>query len=189
MRPTARRVPVSTWAAAARPTSSASVTMSAQKPPRFWNASPPASLRCAIPDSTPLHLDEYTHLLAAEAPIAHCTSGLTWCFPAALSYAHDVPLIASGTLAGDRLLARLAHQGLPQALLDLGFTSLDDFWPPWSAALQNGEIASIAFAARLSPAAAETGAVTVQEFRGLGLAAAATAGWAAHPALRGRVLF
>jgi len=141
------------------------------------------------PDSTPPHLDEYTHLLAAEAPIAHCTLGLTWCFPAALSYAHDVPLIASGTPAGDRLLARLAHQGLPQALLELGFTSLDDFWPPWCAALQNGEIASIAFAARLSPAAAETGVVTVQEFRGQGLAAAATAGWAAHPALRGRALF
>lgn len=45
------------------------------------------------------------------------------------------------------------------------------------------------FAARLSRSAAETGVATVPAFRGRGYAAAATAGWAALPSLRGHILF
>src|SRR6266571_3926690 len=90
---------------------------------------------------------------------------------------------------GDMLLARLASEGVPPPLSALGFSSASDFWPPWCVALKDGDIASIAFAARLSPAAAEPGVGTVPQFRGQGLAAAVTAGWAAHPALRGRALF
>jgi hypothetical protein len=142
-----------------------------------------------LPASTPIHLDDYILLLAAAEPVDRCSSGLTWCFPTRLEYAQDVPLVASGTPAGDQLLAHLVQAGLPQPFTALGFASVDDFWAPWCAALQDGEIASIAFAARLSSAAAETGVVTVPAFRGRGLAAAATAGWAAHPALRGRALF
>src|SRR5207302_1577830 len=109
--------------------------------------------------------------------------------PGHLTYPHDVPLVSSGTPAGETLLARLAQDGMPQPLAALGFSSPSEFWPPWCLALQDGEIASIAFAARLSPTAAETGVVTVPKSRGQGLAAAVTAGWAAHPALRGRALF
>ena len=66
---------------------------------------------------------------------------------------------------------------------------MGDFWPPWCVALQGDEIAAIAFAARLSPDAAEPGVGSVPAFRGRGLAAAATAGWAALPGLQGRALF
>jgi hypothetical protein len=163
------------------------------------------------PGSNPVHVDEYVRLLAAEAPIVTCTSGLTWSFASAPSFAsgsaflggpslaleprsgaeaHPMfTLVASGTLEGDHLLARLAREGMPTALRTLGFTSASDFWPPWCVALQDGEIASIAFASRLTPVGAETGVATVPELRGRGLAAAATAGWAAHPDLRGHRLF
>jgi hypothetical protein len=116
-------------------------------------------------------VDEYVRLLAAEAPIVTCTSGLTWSFASAPSFASGsaflggpslaleprgggqpyplVPQIASGTVQGDHLLARLAREAMPTALRTLGFTSESDFWPPWCVALQDGEIASIAFASRL----------------------------------------
>jgi hypothetical protein len=141
------------------------------------------------PESTPLHVDDYVKLLATETPVVHTTAGLTWSFPDPFAYAHDVELVGSGTPAGDALLARLADRGIPRGLLALGFNSLADFWPPWCVALQDSQIASIAFAARLAPAAAETGVATVPGFRGRGLAAAATAGWATHPSLEGRALF
>src|SRR5207302_1073695 len=127
--------------------------------------------------------------LAADAPVRDHTLGLTWSFPDHFTYIHDTPVVSSGSRAGETLLARLAQEGMPQQLAALGFSSPSEFWPPWCVALQNNEIASIAFAARLSRAAAETGVVTVPQFRGQGLAAAVTAGWAAHPALRGRALF
>ena len=179
----------------------------AQALERLAAAEPP----CRHPDSRPIHLDDYVRLLAAEAPVENARSGLTWTFASAPPAASApsflgmpslaraprsggeanamVCMVASGTPEGDRLLARLADEGMPNSLVALGFTSLNDFWPPWCAALQHDEIASIAFAARLSPDAAETGVVTVPAFRGQGLAAAATAAWAAHPALHGRALF
>jgi hypothetical protein len=140
-------------------------------------------------DSTPVHLDDYLRLLARDAPVQHWHFGLAWCFPQALDYPVQVPVIASDTPQGAQLVTRLASDGLPDALLQLGFASPDDFWEPWCAAVHLDEIASIAFAARLGRHAAATGVATVPAYRGQGFAAAATAAWAAHPALRGRVLF
>jgi predicted GNAT family acetyltransferase len=78
---------------------------------------------------------------------------------------------------------------MPDDLLALGFEDVSHFWEPWCVALDGAEIASIAFSARLTPASAATGVATVPSRRGLGYAAAATAGWAKHPALACRHLF
>ncbi len=75
------------------------------------------------------------------------------------------------------------------ALIDMGFTSLGEFWPPWSIAMDGDEIASIAFTVAKNHHAAEVGLATMPAFRGRGLGAAATAGWASHPELGGRALF
>ncbi len=139
--------------------------------------------------STPVHLDDYLQLLAAEAPVERCDPGLAWVLPKPLTYRHPALLVSSATAEGDRLLARLTEQGMPAALVDLGFVDVNEFWAPWCVALHRDEIASIAFAARLAPASAATGVATVPEFRGRGFAAAATAGWASHPALARRILF
>jgi hypothetical protein len=114
---------------------------------------------------------------------------LIWAFPGQLSSTHDATLVGSGTPEGDRLFARLAKQGMPASLVAQGFVDVGELWAPWCIALHQGEVASIAFAARLGPRAAETGVTTVPAFRGRGFAAAATAGWASLPALRGRALF
>lgn len=106
----------------------------------------------------------------------------------------DVPprpgaFVRSGTAQGDALLARIAAEGVPPHLHDAGFVGLEDFWAPWYVALEDGQIAAMAFAARLGPAAAEIGVYTFPAWRGRGLAAAVTAAWSAHPDLAGRDLF
>ena len=141
------------------------------------------------PGSTPVHLAEYVRLLSAEAPVERWDAGLIWTFPDRLAYRHAAALVGSETPAGDRLLARIAGQGMPAPLAAMGFAGVGGLLGPWCAALHDDEIASIAYSARLGPAAAETGVVTVPALRGQGYAAAATAGWAAHPAHQGRPLF
>ena len=87
------------------------------------------------------------------------------------------------------MLAQLADRGLPQSMLDAGFRGIGDFWEPWCVALADGEIASIAFAARLGPVGAEAGVYTFPGFRAQGFAAAVTASWSSLPSLDGRALF
>jgi hypothetical protein len=141
------------------------------------------------PESTPVHLDDYIRILASEAPVVRSDSGLSWCVPHQLDYAHGAPLVCSGTPEGDRLFADLAERGMPEALVALGFVDAGEFWPPWCVALHDNEIASVAFAARLGAVGAAAGVASVPSYRGQGFAAAATAGWAAHPALREQALF
>jgi hypothetical protein len=140
----------------------------------------------AHPSSTPEHLDNYVQLLAREAPIEQQTAGLTFYAAGPLEYEHDVTLVCSDTPAGDRMLATIADQGMPPSLVALGFTAL---WPPWCVALHDGAIASVAETVRSGESGVEAGITTVPELRRRGFAAAATAGWAAHPALDGRVRF
>ena len=140
-------------------------------------------------DSTPVHLDDYLRLLAAETPVEQCDKGLIWTFPDRPAYEHPTTLVGSDTPEGDRLLARLTERGMPEALAALGFVDVGEFWAPWCVALHGDEIASIAFTVGLGPASAEVGVTTVPAFRGSGFAAAATAGWASLPTLSGRVLF
>jgi len=140
------------------------------------------------PDSAPAHLNEYRRLLG-EAPFDGSDAELIWTFPDRLDYDHSAELVRSDTPEGDRMLARLTERGMPEPLSEMGFVDVGEFWAPWCVALQGDEIASLAFTVGMGPASAEVGVNTVPAFRGRGLAAAATAGWASLPANSGRVLF
>jgi RimJ/RimL family protein N-acetyltransferase len=146
---------------------------------------PPLSL----PESTPVHLTDYLRLLATKAPAEHSDLGLLWTFPEELVFDHPARLVASNTPEGDDLLAQITEQGMPDYLVTAGFVDVGEFWAPWCVAFEGNQIASIAFAAGLATESAETGVYTFPAFRGRGYAAAATAGWASLPALRGRTLF
>lgn len=137
----------------------------------------------------PLHVDDYHRLLAVDAAAPAGVPELIWTFPDRLAYQHPAPLGASDTPEGDRLLARLREGGMPDALVTAGFVDVGEFWAPWCVALEGDQIASIAFTVGYGPASAEVGVYAFPAFRGRGLAAAATAGWAALPALSGRTLF
>lgn len=136
----------------------------------------------------PKHLQRYLSLLGSNGSVAH-DLGLIYELPHGLQYASKARLIDSDSREGQDLMQSWAANRVPQTLLELGFREVADFWTPWCAALVDGEVASIAFAARLADAGAELGLVTARAFRGQGFAAAATAGWSRLPTLRSRTLF
>jgi hypothetical protein len=158
----------------------------------------------AGPDDPSRYLDDYLALLAPVTVVDH---GLTWRLPpdvctaasrtppdALETASHtacaagEPTIIASGTPAGDALIVELDRQ-MPPALVAVGFVNTGELWPPWCMAVVDGEIASIAFAARLGADAAAAGVFTLAPYRGRGLAARVTAAWAAHSALADRELF
>ncbi len=141
------------------------------------------------PDAAPRFAEDYRRLLGRRDALTAHDFGVTYRLPRHRPEATGVTLIAQGTKAGDDLAARIAARGMPQALQDVGFADLSHFWAPWCVALDGGEIASIAFAARLDARGAEIGVTTAKPFRGRGFAAAVTAGWSALPALQDRMLF
>lgn len=140
-------------------------------------------------DHAPRHLDDYVELLEVEAAVEDVSHELTYVFPATTTHWHEGPVVRSHTVEGAQLLERLEANGMPEALAAMGFGGTRDLWPSWCVALEGDAIAAVAFAARLSPFAAEVGVVTAPAFRGRGFAAAATAEWASLPALEGRILF
>jgi RimJ/RimL family protein N-acetyltransferase len=139
--------------------------------------------------TSPRHLDRYAELVARACGVARRTFGLIYELPHSPRYESHAQLIGSDSEEGQRFGQSLSERGMPRGVSELGFRSVADLWPPWCAAVVDGEIASIAFAARLSDVGAELGVVTVRAFRGRGLAAAATAGWSSLPSLQSRVLF
>jgi hypothetical protein len=148
-------------------------------------AEPPFSL----PVIPPRHGDRYAVLVGKTSAMAHQTFGLIYELPHSLGYESHIQLIGSESENGQRLVRSLSDRGMPRGLSELGFRSVADFWPPWCAAVVDGEITSIAFAARISDVGAELGVATARTFRGRGFAAAATAGWSALPSLQSRMLF
>ncbi len=156
---------------------------------RLGASEPPMGVR----ERAPVHRDQYVRLLEAEMHVERCEPGLIWSFPDSLEYDHPAPIVRSGTPEGDRLVGRIQERGMPDALFALGFVDLTHFWEPWCIALAGGdagdEVAAIAFSACLGDSAAETGVTAIPAFRGRGFAAAATAGWASHAALRRLALF
>jgi hypothetical protein len=148
-------------------------------------AEPPWRDGAAAPACLPAILD----LLAAEARIETIVPGLVYRLPNALAFDGGARIVAGNTIEGAALSARLDREGLPASLLAMGFSGPADFWPPWCAALVDGEIASVAFAARLGRSGAEIGVAAAPEHRAKGLAAAVTAAWSALPSLAGHVLF
>lgn len=151
------------------------LALAAEEPP-FWRLG-----------ATPRHLERYLAVLGASE--AEAEIELDHELPTNLEPGPDVTLVASDTAEGEGLLEALRRDGMPAGLFDMGFTDVGEFWAPWCAALADGEVASVAFAARLSSAGAAVGVATAPAFRGRGLAAAATAGWTRLPALRRRSLF
>lgn len=179
--------------------------------PRFWLAGCPEGnvfgVRADLPDdlaakleglatteppfthpAIPKHLESYLSLLGSDGLVVH-NLGLIYELPHAQQYPSKARLIGSDSREGQDLMQSWAADRVPEALFELGFREVADFWTPWCAAVVDGEVASIAFAARLADAGAELGLVTAKAFRGQGFAAAATAGWSRLPTLRSRTLF
>ena len=141
------------------------------------------------PLGAPRHLDRYVELLARTAPVPQPHLEMTYVLPNDIAYRHCVRLICSDSQEGQELRATLATKGIPTGLAKMRFADVSDFWGPWCVALHDAEVASVAFAARLSETGACLGLATSPDLRGRGYAAAATAGWARMPALRSRALF
>ena len=141
------------------------------------------------PESVPVHLDEYTTLLAADTPVEEVSHDITYTIPHDLAYEGDVRIVSSDTDEGDALLAHMEADGMHEGLREMGFTDPTHLWPPWSVVLEDEEVASIAFTARLSSEGAELGVATPPSFRRRGYARVTTAAWAALPELAERVLF
>ncbi|PLP60428.1 GNAT family N-acetyltransferase [Mesorhizobium loti] len=135
--------------------------------------------------ATPRHLDRY---LQALAPARH-NFGLIYELPHRLPLSPRTRIVTSESDEGRNLLQSFAKGGMPKNLTEVGFHGTQDFWSPWCMALVEGEIASIAFAARLSDVGAEIGVTTMKAFRSQGFGAAVTAAWTQLPSLRHRTLF
>lgn len=127
--------------------------------------------------------------IAALFPEAKVSRALIYRLPRGVAFEADADFIDSETAEGEALLARLMRDGVPAHLAEAGFVGVEDFWAPWCAALVEGQIAAMAFAARLGEGGAEIGVYAFPAWRGRGLAAAVTARWVGLPALAGRALF
>ena len=138
---------------------------------------------------TPRHLDRYIRLLSYDTLVPQPGLEMSYVLPNDIAYRHDVQLICSESLEGQELRTILATKGIPTGLAKMRFADVSEFWEPWCVALHHTDVASVAFAARLSETGASLGLATSPELRGRGYAAAATAGWARMPALRSRALF
>jgi hypothetical protein len=101
---------------------------------------------------------------------------------------HPAQIVRCDTAEGRALAARLVSDGLPLALTDAGFLAVDDLWWPWCAVLEDGRIAALAFATRLTAASAEIGVYAFPQHRRRGCATAATATWSSLAALADRTL-
>lgn len=141
------------------------------------------------PDRLPRHIDRYLELLSRAAPPPSPGLGLTYNLPHGLRHDGNTMLVDGDSPNGRRLHGVLSAQGMPGGLAELGFRSVSDLWSPWCAAMVGGEMAAVAFAARLSADGAELGVTTARAFRGRGHAAAVAAGWSRLPPLRSRTLF
>lgn len=143
----------------------------------------------AHPDARPRHVDRYSALLTQHAPVTRCNFGLIYELPHSLRYDSNARLVGCDSDEGQDLAQSLSTHGMPEGLSELGFCEVADLWFPWCAAVVDGQIASIAYAARLSNIGAELGLTTAKAFRGQGYAAAATAGWSTLASLQSRTLF
>lgn len=142
------------------------------------------------PTVAPASLKALTARLSRDSPVEAVNASLIYGLPHGLTVGGP-PVVCSGTAAGEALLDRLDRldrDGMPAHLVEAGFVSMDDFWTPWCAAIDDGEIAALCFAARLTDGGAAAGVYTFPAWRGRGFAAAVTAAWSRHPELAGRTL-
>jgi len=137
----------------------------------------------------PLFLDRYRELLGLDTPVPERSFAQIHQLPRGLSFEHHAIIVKQGTAEGNKLFAELKRHGLPAAWRAMGFADVSHLWEPWCVALVRGDIAAIAFAARLGEGGAEIGVATLPAFRGRKLAPAVTAGWSSLPQLVTRALF
>jgi RimJ/RimL family protein N-acetyltransferase len=138
------------------------------------------------PDARP---DCLADVLALLEPTARLEASLSYRMPHRLPVDSQWQCLDSETDAGEAFLAALRTDGIPRHLTEAGFASVADFWPPWCVLIEDGVIAAMAFAARISAEGAAVGVYTFPQFRGRGLAAAVTARWSSHHTLADRKLF
>jgi hypothetical protein len=137
------------------------------------------------PGALPRFIAGYERLL----PGAELSRELICELPHGLQVESAAKFITSGSAAGARFVAAVAKDGMPQNLVDLRMRAPGDLWAPWVILMVDGEVASMAFAARLSDDGAELGLATVPKFRGRGFARIVTAAWTNLPELASRRLF
>lgn len=138
-------------------------------------------------DAMPACMSKIAELLAAQHQAL--VPALIYELPNGLRYQGRARIVRGDSPEGERLLVRLAERGMPEYMVAAGFKSIADFWEPWCAALDGGDIASMCYAARLGDKGAEAGVYTFQQYRARGLAAAVTASWSSLTALQDRALF
>jgi RimJ/RimL family protein N-acetyltransferase len=143
----------------------------------------------ADPNRPPKHLDRYVDLLARDAAAPQENLSLIYELAHHRQYEGRVRLVDNESHEGRCMYEVFSTHGMPDGLAELGFRRTSDLWRPWCMVLVEGEIASVAFAARLSRTGAELGIATVKAFRGQGHAAEAAAGWSRLPTLQSRKLF
>lgn len=141
------------------------------------------------PGTLPRQCEHYVWLLSADGERPAVSRELIHELPHGLAYAARAELITSGSEAGARFIAAVEQHDMPESLIALRMRAVKDLWAPWVILMAGGEVASMAFAARLADEGAELGLVTVPKFRGRGLAAIVTAAWTHLPELRTRRLF
>jgi hypothetical protein len=140
------------------------------------------------PDAMPACAEKIVELLSAGQPTA-ISPALIYRLPNGSRYEHPAPIVRGDSDEGRQMLARLAERGMPDYMQTAGFKGAGDFWEPWCVALDTGEIAAMAFAARLRVSGAELGVYTFPKYRGRGLAAAVTAAWSSMSSLNRHALF
>jgi hypothetical protein len=140
-------------------------------------------------DTEPKCLERLVALLETHKPVTHVELEVDHRIPNALRYDHSSAIVRSDTAEGAAFAALFAREGMPQSMIDAGFKSVADLWPPWCIALDGETVASIAFSARLGARGAAIGVYTFPGHRGRGLAAAATSAWSSLRALSRHVLF
>ncbi len=153
------------------------------------NARIAEALPWSNPDVVPDWQEAIAAALAREAPVASSWACPIFHLPRGLAWAGETRIVVGDTDEGRALISRLAAGPWPRDLAEAGFRQPEDFWVPWVVALAGGEIAALAFAARLGRRGAEVGVFTLERFRGRRLAAAAVAAWSSLTSLEGRSLF
>ena len=129
------------------------------------------------PGASPRFAYDYREIVGATAPLTEHNHGPIHRLPRGTLWPGDAKIVCHRTPEGTALRARILREGMPQGMLDAGFTDLSHFWEPWCVALDGEAIAAVAFAARKSTLAADVGVFTIEAHRGRGLAAAVTAAW------------
>ena len=125
-------------------------------------------------EAPPRCRQQVTDLLASHAQVTTVSSGPAW-------------LVPSNTPLSDGIATTSALSADQIKDADQLFAS--DLAPllPYAAVVVNGAVASLCSCSRITPDVAEAGLVTVEEHRGHGYAAAATAAWAAAVRATGRL--